>query len=496
MINKIGHDRILSPRGISSLAATVAALLCIQFSLAAALSIQGPDVKPGDFRITTFASGLNYPLGMARLPDGSLLVATSEGTSYWNSNGKLLRLVDADQNGVADGPGTVLYSGLTGGLTSLRIGGTLVFVTGQGSGRPVTILRLGATPTTPLTLVGQIVVNYPAGGWEHPHSALAVRPTPGQSQSYDLFFQFGSQANFAPSTSAGSISSTNIAGASGPLLGDSIYMLTLIDGGTGVSATNLTRVASGLRNPAGFAFHPATGDLYFQDNGIDGLVDPNEPLSTDELNLIRTADIGGATVEFFGFPNNYAAYRTGTVVGGQGIQPLVAFQPQPDPFTGEESEGANDIVFAPPAFPDGLNNGIFLGFHGKFNLGGTNNEENPLVFVDLASTNYFHFTRARQPNVGHLDGLLATEDSLFVADLTTSGSLDNGSGLGVIYQIRSLVLPSVRVKPVGQNIELTWSYGTLQEAESVSGQWSDVTNASSSYMVEIDSQQKFFRTRN
>ena len=135
MINKIGHDRILSPRGISSLAATVAALLCIQFSLAAALSIQGPDVKPGDFRITTFASGLNYPLGMARLPDGSLLVATSEGTSYWNSNGKLLRLVDADQNGVADGPGTVLYSGLTGGLTSLRIGGTLVFVTGQGSGR-------------------------------------------------------------------------------------------------------------------------------------------------------------------------------------------------------------------------------------------------------------------------------------------------------------------------------------------------------------------------
>ena len=107
MINKIGHDRILSPRGISSLAATVAALLRIQFSLAAALSIQGPDVKPGDFRITTFASGLNYPLGMARLPDGSLLVATSEGTSYWNSNGKLLRLVDADQNGVADGPGKI-----------------------------------------------------------------------------------------------------------------------------------------------------------------------------------------------------------------------------------------------------------------------------------------------------------------------------------------------------------------------------------------------------
>src|SRR5207247_4179020 len=109
----------------------------------------------------------------------------------------------------------------------------------------------------------------------------------------------------------GSLSSTNISGASGPLLGDSIYMLTLIDGGTGVTATNLTRVASGLRNPAGFAFHPSTGDLYFQDNGIDGLVDPNEPLSADELNLIPAAQIGNGIVPDFGFPGNYIAYRSG-----------------------------------------------------------------------------------------------------------------------------------------------------------------------------------------
>jgi glucose/arabinose dehydrogenase len=47
-------------------------------------------------------------------------------------------------------------------------------------------------------------------------------------------------------------------------------MLTLEDHGTNVTATNLIRIASGVRNPAGFAFHPATGDLYFQDNGIDG----------------------------------------------------------------------------------------------------------------------------------------------------------------------------------------------------------------------------------
>ena len=149
-------------------------------------------------------------------------------------------------------------------------------VTGQGNGRPITVLRLGATPASPLTLVGQITVNYP-GNWMHPHSALGVRPTPGRAQSYDLFFQLGSQANFATTASTASISSSAIPGTSGTLLGDSIYMLTLIDDGTGVTATNLTRIAGGLRNPAGFAFHPATGDLYFQDNGIDGLSDPNEP---------------------------------------------------------------------------------------------------------------------------------------------------------------------------------------------------------------------------
>ena len=112
---------------------------------------------------------------MARLPDGSLLVATSEGTSFWSSVGRLIRLVDADHDGIADGPGTALFSGLPGGQTSLRIGGNLVFVTGQGKGRPISILRMGASPTNAFSLVGQISISYSVS-WYHPHSALAIRP--------------------------------------------------------------------------------------------------------------------------------------------------------------------------------------------------------------------------------------------------------------------------------------------------------------------------------
>ena len=464
---------------------------------AAPFTIQGPGVNPSDFRITVFATNLNYPLGMARLADGSFLVGVSQGTSFWNSTGQIIRLTDTNLNGIADGPGTVLYTGLPGGQTSLRKCGNLVFVTGQGVGRPISILRVGATPSAPLTSVGAINVNYPSGGWYHPHSALGVRPTPGKSGSCDLLFQLGSDQNFAKTTRTATISSALIPGASGTIEGESIYMLTLIDNGTSVAATNLTRIAKGLRNAAGFAFHAVTGDLYLEDNGIDGLVDANEPFSADELNWIPAAQIGNGTVPDFGFPTNYTAYRTGTIVGGGGVQPLVTFQPLPNPANGSESEGPNDIAIAPPGFPPGLNNGVFVGFHGKWALAGIANEENPLVYVDLTNNSYFQFIGNDVASIGHLDGLLSTDDSLFVADLTATGNTDTGPNTGVIYQLKSLVT-RLAFRMNNNTLELSWPAGVLQQAESLSGPWNDVPGATSPYPVamNLNPAQLFYRTRN
>jgi hypothetical protein len=163
-------------------------------------------------------------------------------------------------------------------------------------------------------------------------------------------------------------------------------------------------------------------------------------------------------------------------------------------LTGEESEGPNDIAFAPPGFPDGLNSGIFVGFHGRFNAGGLANEENPLVYVDLTTTNYFHFIGNQEANIGHLDGLLATDDSLFIADLSSNGSLSTGSGRGVIYQIQSRVLPAIRLRWLNQRVELTWSYGVLQSAANATGPWHDVQDATSPYAIEANQSQRFFRT--
>jgi glucose/arabinose dehydrogenase len=399
--------------------------------------LQGPGVHASDFRLTVFASGLNFPKGMQELSDGSLLIATSDPTpgskSFYSSVGTLVRLVDSDLDGVADGPPSVLFTGLAGSLSGLKVSGPLVFV--ASTGHEITVLRLGKTPAAPLKLEGKIVFSLPSS-WLHPPSDLAVREAPDQPGSYELFFQLGSKANFAASTQTVPVSGL----VSGALEGDSIYRVTITDLGSSVTGSSVTRIARGLRNPAGYAFHPSTGDLYFEDNGIDGLSDPNEPLSADKLNVIPFAAIGGE-VEYFGFPDNYTAYRSGMVVGGAGIQPVATFEPLPDPFTGEESEGPSEITFAPPAFPEGLNQGIFIGFHGKFNLGGIQNEENALVYVEPETGQYFHLVRSREPAVGHLDGLLSTLDSLYLADLTSGGSVSNGAGQGVIYQLQAIQGP-------------------------------------------------------
>ena len=493
LLNKPGFTRRI-PRTCSRSLAVIALVCFGRLVMGQPFTVQGPSVNSNDFRVTVFAAGLDFPLGMLKLPDESLLVVVNQGASFSTSTGKLVRLTDTNQDGVADGAGTVLYSGLPASQTAVRAAGRLILVTGDA--KPITVLRTGVLPSDPLTLVGRIGIAY-LNNRSHPNSALAVRKTPGFTNRYDLLFHLGAEYNFARTTNTLALTNSNIPGATGVLAGDSIHMITLIDDGVNVTATNLAQIASGLRNPAGYAFQPVTGDLYFQDNGIDGLVNANEPHSADELNFIARTNLGGP-VEFFGFPTNYSAYRSNVVVGGEGVQPLITFRPIPNPANGRENEGASDIVFAPPRFPNGLNTGIFLGFHGRFTSAGTANEENPLAYADLDTGSYFHFILGQQPGVGHFDGLLATHDSLFVADLVSTGNPFNGAGAGIIYQIKSLVMPTppqLTVWTARGQVQLAWDRGALQEAEQPSGPWSDVMDAFTPHAVSPADPRKFFRIR-
>jgi len=411
---------------------------------AAQLTIGGdPRVDPNDFRITTFASGLNYPNGLAQLSDGSILVATSNpnGTkSFFASSGALLRFTDANGDGIADGPGQVMYSDLNGVWVALKVAGPLVFITSARQGAEgITILRMNSGPASPYTFVGTLDFTFPAG-WEHKSYALAVRPAPGgPANTYELYFNVGSTANFGETADPIALGGL----LNGTMQGASIYRVTVTDTGSGATVSRLTQIAKGLRNAAGMDFHAKTGDLYFEDNGIDGLQVRDEPLSADELNRVVAGDLG-RVVPDFGFPNDYIDAHTGQRVGSGGVQPLVAFRPLPcascpdpgDPngADGAESEGSSGIVFAPPGFPSYVNNGVFVGFHGKFGAPPSGNEENPLVFWDLGTGRYFHFIEAFQ--LGHGDQLLSPQDSLFIADMAADGNLNTNGGTGVVYQIR------------------------------------------------------------
>jgi glucose/arabinose dehydrogenase len=394
-------------------------------------------VDASKFRVTVFAQGLNYPTSMQQLSDGSILVGTSDPVAgnFFNSTGTLRRLVDANGDGVADNPnGTVLYSGLPGTVTSVRQAGDLLFVTSaQPGNEQITVLRAGAQPADAYTSVGDIRFNF-SSGWAHTSYALAVRDTPGSPGDHDVFFNVGSKVNAATTTDTVPVSGL----VSGTLNADSIYKFTVHDGGGTPTFSGLAQVATGLRNAAGMAFQPGTGDLYFQDNGIDGLTDPNKPLSVDELNRLHAAAIGGP-VQDFGFAHDYITYGTGVRVGSGAVQPLATFQP--DPMTGSEKTGATELAFTPAGFvAAGMDPGVFIGFHGTFNAGGLANEKNPVVYYDLTTGQYYDFISNNEPTIGHIDGLLATGDSLFLSDLTSTGSLffPGDQGQGAIYQIQAI----------------------------------------------------------
>ena len=91
---------------------------------------------------------------------------------------------------------------------------------------------------------------------------------PAQAGRYDLFFNVGSPDNNADSTATVPVS--------GLINGQPQRRFDLQGHRRPTpprrpSLSNLTQIATGLRNAAGIVVHPATGDLFFEDNGIDGL---------------------------------------------------------------------------------------------------------------------------------------------------------------------------------------------------------------------------------
>lgn len=80
-------------------------------------------------------------------------------------------------------------------------------------------------------------------------------------------------------------------------------------------------VAKGARNSVGLDFHPRTGDMYFTDNGADGMGDDSPP---DELNHAR-GDGQHFGFPFFGGGEDRTPKFRRAVIPGTTVQPVVAF---------------------------------------------------------------------------------------------------------------------------------------------------------------------------
>ena len=119
--------------------------------------------------------------------------------------------------------------------------------------------------------------------------------------------------------------------------------------------TGLGIFARGVRNTVGFDWHPVTGELWFTDNGRDGLGDDVPP---DELN--RVYDFG----LHFGFP-----YCHGTDIPDPDYGPCMGCNEcvPPEMELGPHVAALGMRFYTGDMFPQEYRNRIFIAEHGSWN---------------------------------------------------------------------------------------------------------------------------------
>ncbi len=119
--------------------------------------------------------------------------------------------------------------------------------------------------------------------------------------------------------------------------------------------SNVETVADGVRNSVGFDWHPVTGELWFTDNGADGMGDDTPP---DELN--RVTRIGA----HFGFP--YVGGKATRLAGYENREPPT--EPTPAEIEFQAHSANLGIEFYDgDMFPAEYRNDAFVAQHGSWN---------------------------------------------------------------------------------------------------------------------------------
>lgn len=196
---------------------------------------------PKGFTVTPFATGLKNARILVVAPDGTVYLSRRD-------QGDVLMLKDTDGDGVADGaPVPVAHRAGAHGLAIH-----------QGKLYLATVKEVFSAPIRPDGTLGELTMllgDLPDGG-QHPNRTLAFGPD-GM-----LYLSAGSTCNACNESNP-----------------EAATLLRASPDGK-----SRTIFASGLRNTIGFAWDPATGELWGMDHGIDYLGDD---LQAEELNQLR-----------------------------------------------------------------------------------------------------------------------------------------------------------------------------------------------------------------
>jgi hypothetical protein len=393
----------------------------------------------------TLASSLSYPYGMAMTSNGSILFGESQPTTSGGieggpSTGSVWMLA-AQPSGGFSAP-QQLIGGLGGPVTDVRVAqdGTILVDSGAASGRTLTLYNSSGA------LLASLDFSYPTQAWWHSTGMSLIKQLPDGTDQ--IFFIVGSEFDQANTTdkvtASGLVNATLNAGA--------IYAMTVQPGANSVAVISApVQIVTGVRNPYGLTLD-ADGNLVVGDNGQDGAQDPNE-IGADTLNIVPSRGIGSAILDF-GFPLSYTDFNSGARINGDpnATGPLAAFIPEND-SNGilQYSEGLAGMAFAPfGSFPFvGPEGGEFIGFHGTKDAAGAANPDDAFLYYDFASGTYFPIIDGGTDGVGHLDTVLVSGNSLFIADFATAGVVDapGDSSSGAIYQftVQSVPEPSTGI---------------------------------------------------
>lgn len=271
-----------------------------------------PISLPPGFHIGYYAENVPNARSMTLSPDGTLFVGTRQGSLY--------AIRDTNQDYVADEVMTLAQNMNSPNGVAVRDGALYVAEIDR-------ILRYDNIEASLPNLPEPVVINdsYPSDG-THGWKFIAFGPD-GR-----LYVPVGSPCDncVIDGTPYGKIT-------------------TLAPDGS-----DLQVFADGLRNSVGFDWHPETGDLWFTDNGPDGLGDDIPP---DELNRATGAGLN------FGFPYCHGGTVADPTFGSQ--RPCSEFTPPVQPL-GPHVAALGLRFYTGDQFPEEYRNQIFIAEHGSW----------------------------------------------------------------------------------------------------------------------------------